>query len=171
MQTIEERGWQRGIEPYSTHQQALAWAAVQAGPGDVLEIGAGWWSTPWLHGFCEASERFMLSVERDTSWLLGIAPLYANPWHGFVSEISYETLSDMNLALTLVDGGDPDRATYVRAVRNNCRYVVCHDTEPESMIHYPDMAEALADWPNRRDFIRPSSISFQEWPSTTVVWQ
>lgn len=163
MQTIEEAGWQRGIDPYGTHQEALAWAAAQTGSGEVLEVGAGWWSTPWLHGFCEASGRKMTTLERDANWLMGIAPVYATEWHAFASDLSDEVLGSMNVALALVDGGDPNRARYVNALRGNCEFLVCHDTEEMSRIHYPGMEEALAEWPHRRDFARL-------WPHATVVW-
>jgi hypothetical protein len=158
-----EIGWERGRDPFGTHLQAVAWAAAQIGPGEVIEIGAGWWSTPWLHGFCEATSRSMTTIEQNESWLIGIASLYPEEWHKFYVGISYEDLAPMKIALAFIDGGEPYRARYIRAMRNNCQYLICHDTEPESVHNHPDMEEALSDWPNRRDFN-------QVWPSTTVVW-
>ena len=146
------------MDLYGTHQEALAWAAAQIDKGPVLEVGAGWWSTPWLHGFCEASERLLLTLEGHSVWLMGIAPLFANDRHRFVSDVP-----DMDFALALVDGGDPDRARYVRALNGRCQYLVCHDTEESSRYNYPEMEQSLAEWPNRRDFQRL-------WPHTTVVW-
>lgn len=163
MQSIEEAGWDRGIDPYGMHQEALAWAAAQIGEGEVLEVGAGWWSTPWLHGFCEATERELTTLERDGNWLIGIAPVYGTYWHNFAGDLPDEFLSSREWALALVDGGDPDRARYINLLRGHCQFLVCHDTEETSRIHYPGMEEALAEWPNRRDFARL-------WPNATVVW-
>lgn len=149
------------MDPYGTHQEALAWALGRAERGSILEIGIGWWSTPLLHGFCEATSRRLASVETTSKWLLEVAPVFAAEWHGFWSQIPAATDP---WALVLIDGDASQRAPLIHSLRENCQCLVVHDTEPESRPNYPGMEEALAEWPNRRDFTRLA-------PHTTVVWK
>lgn len=95
------------------------------------------------------------------AWLKGMSERYQNEWHGFGED--QMDFSGTWWALALIDGHADHRARYINALLGNCQYVVVHDTEPESRINYLGMEEALAAWPNRRDFT---------WlaPHTTVVW-
>jgi len=149
------------MDPYGTHQEALAWAMAKVAniEGSIVEAGCGWWSTPLLHGFAEGSGREILSLDAYPEYLQGFEARYGDTFHGFGDD----QLEFSGVALALVDGGDPDRARYVNALRGNCAYLVCHDTEATSRQHYPGMEEALALWPNRREFARA-------YPNTTVVW-
>jgi hypothetical protein len=50
------------MSPYSTHQ-ALLVAALAATKGDILEIGAGWYSTPLVSSFSVMQKRCAYTVE------------------------------------------------------------------------------------------------------------
>ena len=148
---------------YGTHQEALAWALGRAAHGSILEVGIGWWSTPCLHGFCEATGRQLVSVENQSGWMNEIAPIYANQWHTFWWDHP-AVAPDLKWAIALIDGDALKRALFIRALQANCNCVVVHDTEPDSRNHYPEMEEALSEWPNRKDFTRIV-------PHTAVVWK
>ena len=50
------------MAPYSTHQ-ALLVSALAATRGDIMEIGAGWYSTPLVSSFSVLQERCAYTVE------------------------------------------------------------------------------------------------------------
>jgi hypothetical protein len=162
--SIESNAWTRGYDPYGTHIEALAWALAKAPEGPVLELGGGWFSTPLLRGWCEATGRLLITAERDEAWRAGLSARFADS-DGHHLLPGAPTL---DWALVLVDsGGDTaagsPRAEAIRLLRDHAAVLVCHDTEPESRYNYPGMEAALAAWPNRRDFVRLT-------PQTTVVW-
>ena len=146
---------------YGTHQEALAWALGRAAPGAILEIGIGWWSTPCLHGFCEATGRQLISVESQSNWMQELAPVYTNQWHSFWWDIPLDTGP---WAMGLIDGDALNRGPLIHTLRSECDCLVVHDTEPDLRINYPGMEEALLEWPNRRNFERIV-------PHTAVVWR
>jgi len=54
------------LDSYKTHRGVLR-VAVEHTDGDVLELGVGEGSTPFLHGLCK--ERRLLSLENSVVWL------------------------------------------------------------------------------------------------------
>lgn len=138
---------------YGTHQEALAWAAANSlSGGDVLEVGAGWWSTPWLHGWCDGTDARLYTVERDPAWASRMAELFACDWHLFEEPPLIEAVS-----LALVDGEGEQRFEWVKRLAASAAMVVVHDTERH------DFEDAFALYSHRRDFRRLL-------PHTTVVW-
>jgi hypothetical protein len=148
---------------HGTHLEALAWAAGQLGPGAVLEVGSGYWSTPWLHGWCEAQDRWLLTVETEAAWAVEMRKLFADEGHEVrVLPRGHAELPE-DFALVLIDGISEDRALWLDALEHTRARVVLHDTEPGREIEFPGEAAALDRFTYRRDFRRV-------YPWTTVVW-
>lgn len=63
------------IDPYGTHCPLLA-GCLAATMGPVLELGAGWHSTPLLHAMCGASGRKLLTIESNKAWMDPFTPLF-----------------------------------------------------------------------------------------------
>lgn len=132
---------------YSSHLQALAWALART-TGDIVEYGGGWYSTPMLHGFCEATGRALYTVESD-QWM---ADQLVQGWGGRVGRTAEAIDAPPAPGLVFIDCGDPAlRAAYL-SVSHGAQLVVVHDTEPASEENYPAMHEALAEYKYRRDW-------------------
>lgn len=133
---------------YSTHNEALAYAAaVTTGP--IVEYGCGYYSTPLLHGLAEAQGRMLYTLEVREEWLELFRP-WACDWHRL-----NERCEDPGLVF--IDDGSEARAPHLRE-SHSAQLVVIHDTEPESLINYPGMAEAMDEYQYRRDYTK-----FQQW--------
>lgn len=151
----------------ATHLEALAWAMGQAGPGAVLEVGSGFYSTPVLHGWAEAQGRWLCTVETEFAWASQWSVRYPQKWHRFdVQRRGKIELPSEHYALAIVDGISEDRAAWIRALYDHSptTLVVVHDTEPTRAEELPGVREALEDWPNRKDWTHL-------YPFTTAVWR
>lgn len=132
------------VDGWGSHLQLLK-AAVDRTTGPILEIGAGDYSTPYLHEIAKTG-RVVVTAEPPGEWLVRFDHLEAAT-HMFVPTLEHALSKKRRYDVALVDGGD--RAAAVRALRGRCRYVVVHDTDPQH--HYEGLAEAMAEWPYRRD--------------------
>lgn len=151
---------------HGTHSEALAWAAGWAGPGAVLEIGSGWLSTPWLHGWCAAQGRWLLTIETEDTWFAEMRALFGSTRHEFLwLERGQIEPPEEHWALVLVDGINEDRAAWLeRLAGAEKTLVVVHDTEPSrTKGEYPEVPAALKLFEHRTDFTRV-------FPHTAVVW-
>jgi hypothetical protein len=130
---------------YSSHLEALVWA-FQRTTGPVIEYGGGWYSTPVLHGLCEATSRELYTVEYEPSFANQLAQGWQNEWH----RVGILEVPDF-AGLVLVDGSAESRAPALRD-SHNAQIVVVHDTEPESVVSYPGMHDAMNRYRYRRDW-------------------
>lgn len=136
---------------YATHLEALAWAFAHT-EGPVLELGAGWYSTPMLNGLAEATGRRLVTVEDrlEVPWpTVAPGPDGTHP------------AEDDAWGLVFVDHGDAARRAE-SVLRYRGTTVVVHDTEPASAQLYPGLDRALNGFSWQRDF-----TSLKPW--TTVV--
>ena len=131
------------LDAYGTHLAPLL-AALAGSQGDVLECGAGHYSTPLLHALCGAQGRQLLTLEAKAPWLETFADLRCD-WHRLEAVGSWDAYpwERVDVAVALVDH-DVHRAPVVRALRGRARFVVAHDTEA-SCSGYGDAFEAY-DW-------------------------
>jgi hypothetical protein len=131
---------------WSSHLEALAWAFVQS-EGTVVEYGGGWYSTPMLHGLCEATGRRLVTCEPDPYMHGQLTQGWANDWH----EVRSTNAFGVGAGLVFIDSGANERAPLLTACRQ-VEFVVVHDTEPESVKSYPDMHRILGQYRYRRDW-------------------
>jgi hypothetical protein len=112
------------MDPYATHQRLLAYALSRWG-GPVLECGAGWYSTPLLHGICE-SKHELVTLESDDDWRSQFEYLKSEG-HTFVG--SEEEIPDHPWGVVFVDGRTEDRPRHIERFLERSEVVVVHDAE------------------------------------------
>lgn len=138
------------VDGYSTHIEALAFCFMRT-HGPVVELGAGWYSTPVLHGLCEAAGRDMLTIESEADWLQEFTA-WETPWHRLTVDGRF-TLPKGPLGLVLVDHGDLDRrAESVMEAKMRAQIVVIHDSQEELRERFLGLDEALEAFTYRRDW-------------------
>lgn len=133
---------------YATHLGPLI-ACMNKTKGDVLEMGMGLFSTPYLHYACTLGERNLLSLDNDWAWVRNYAEsdfahyLYRNKYHRI------EYVEDWNKAdiekewdVVLVDQ-TPDlaRKESVKRLANLAQYIIIHDSNErhEKNYHYSEI--------------------------------
>lgn len=144
-----------GIDLAGTHAEALAFSVCSTS-GLVVELGAGWYSTPLLHGMCEALERPLITIESEVKWLAEFRP-WVSGFHRLV--LDEQMAVPENASVVLVDHNSPvvTRADSVlEAKERGAEIVVVHDTwprhDPPSFVFTGGFQEALRAFKWRRDW-------------------
>lgn len=121
---------------YATHLGPLI-ACMNKTKGDVLELGMGLFSTPYLHYACTGSKRYLLSLENDPGWCRHFKGsqfmhfLYQNGHHQIELIENYENspLIDKPWDVVLVDQTpDLSRKETVKKLANLAKYIIIHDS-------------------------------------------
>lgn len=124
---------------YATHLGPLI-ACVNKTNGDVLELGMGLFSTPYLHYACTGSKRKLLSLENDPGWCRHFKSsdfmhfLYSNDYHQLELVDNYEnsSLIDKEWDVVLVDQTpDLSRKETVKKLANKAKYIIIHDSNDD----------------------------------------
>lgn len=124
---------------WSSHIEALAWAVART-TGPVVEMGAGYYSTPLLHGLCEAQGRELWTFEQDPEWMAKVRDTWESDTHHFNKDFP----ENFKPGLMFVDDASAWRAGNILWAKDHgAELVVCHDTEPAGREVYPGMQEAL----------------------------
>jgi hypothetical protein len=113
---------------YFSHVPILA-ASMLLTSGPVLELGAGYGSTPMLHGLCGVMGRELTTLESDEGWLESFKH-FAREWHSLRFVSSFTGLPEYSnyYGLVFVDHGiSLQRGSSVEALQN-VPIIVCHDT-------------------------------------------
>jgi len=130
---------------YGTHLPALI-KAMEKNKGDVLELGMGIFSTPFLHYQCMLSGRKLVSYENSKTWAeFFLHYKYPNANH----EINI--IDDYNKApidkpwdVVLIDQTpDINRSESAKRLANLAKYIIIHDSNDnprnESIYHYSEV--------------------------------
>jgi hypothetical protein len=134
---------------YATHLGPLI-ACINKTNGDVLELGIGLFSTPYLHYACTVAKRKLLSLESDEGWLKTFKRsdfmhfLYQNKFHQLEHVENYEDsdLIDKQWDIVLVDQTpDSSRKETVKKLANLAKYIIIHDSNDrhEDKYHYSEI--------------------------------
>ena len=136
--------------------------AMEQSTGRVAEIGAGWFSTPYLHWKAHNQGRKLFTFENDVKFLQPF-DRYKTDWHEIIPVTDWD---DIDLSgewgVALIDHAPAERRiTEIKRLADTCDFIVVHDTEGrrENYYHYHD---TLATFKYRADF---TSVR----PHTTVV--
>ncbi|TSC86273.1 MAG: Uncharacterized protein G01um101416_696 [Microgenomates group bacterium Gr01-1014_16] len=119
--------------------------------GPVLELGIGFFSTPYLHYQCLVSNRYLASYDNDRGWV----KKFASQRGGTICNFKYESpnhhffyVDDWAKAdiekpwdVVLVDHSPgPRRAVEIKRLANFAKFIVVHDADPsqrgEREYHY-----------------------------------
>ena len=115
---------------YGTHLAALI-AAMSKTDGDVLELGTGIFSTPYLHYQCMNSKRNLVSYDNDKSWLgFFLKYGYENEYHKIIHVNNWdEAKIEKPWDVALVDHSpDHRRVVETRRIANLAKYIIIHDS-------------------------------------------
>ena len=133
---------------YATHLGALI-ACMNKTNGDVLELGMGLFSTPYLHYACTGQKRNLLSLENDKGWARHfkgsefIHFLYENEYHKIDVIESYETYPiEKQWDVVLIDQTpDYSRKETPKRLANLAKYIIIHDSNEkyEKVYHYSEI--------------------------------
>lgn len=134
---------------YFTHLGSLI-ACVNKTNGDILELGMGLGSTPYLHYAATIAKRNLLSLENDKGWLKQFKTsdfmhfLYENEYHKIELVDNYENspLIEKEWDVVLVDQTpDPSRKESVKKLANLAKYIIVHDSNErhEKNYHYSEI--------------------------------
>lgn len=113
---------------YSTHLPALM-RALEVTTGDVLELGAGIFSTPVLHWLCKRAKRRLVSMDNDPrfyAWAEG----FRSPLHELVYVDDWaEADIEQPWGVALVDHSPSDRRIEeIKRLQQLATVLVVHDT-------------------------------------------
>lgn len=133
---------------YATHLGALI-ACINKTSGDVLELGTGIFSTPYLHYACTIGKRNLLSLDGDKAWIRNYAEsdfahyLYRNAYHNLEYVPDWDKAPiDKEWDVVLVDQTpDEARKESVKRLANLAKYIIIHDSNErhEKNYHYSEI--------------------------------
>lgn len=138
---------------YGTHLPGLI-KAMSKTTGDVLELGMGVFSTPYLHYQCILSNRKLVSYENYKNWMqkfLDSEYDCENHEINFVEKYS-DAKIEKGWSVALVDQTpDSSRTEEIRRLANYAEYIVIHDAaERHTHIYHYDTIYPLfkyrTDW-------------------------
>lgn len=106
----------------------LLMKCVDLTTGPIVEVGCGFFSTPYLHWRCFAAKRRLVSYETDPKWFQFVEGAAAD-FHEVHCLPSYQDIDlSEKWAVAFVDHGDgPSRPDTIAKV-THAEYVVVHDT-------------------------------------------
>jgi hypothetical protein len=126
---------------YGTHLPCLI-KAMEKTTGDVLELGTGVFSTPYLHYQCLLSKRKLVSYENFKSWF-DFVKTYEHPLHeiNFVEKYA-DAKIDKQWDVVLVDQTpDSSRVETIKRLPDLAKYIIIHDSNPSNykVTHYDEI--------------------------------
>ena len=125
---------------YATHLPCLI-KALEKTNGDILEMGAGVFSTPYLHYASILSNRHLVTYENYKDWFdffIKYGYECSNHELHYVEKYS-DALIDKNWDVVLIDQ-TPDSSRSEEAIRlkDKAKYIILHDANPsnDKVTHY-----------------------------------
>jgi len=115
---------------YGTHLPCLI-KAVEKTDGDILELGGGVFSTPYLHYISLLKNRKLVTVENDAGWSKFFFKYkYDNPNHEIVVVDKYaDAKVDKPWDIVLIDQTpDSSRTEEALRLKDVAKYIILHDS-------------------------------------------
>lgn len=135
------------------NHRVFLWQALEATTGEVIEMGMGDGSTPFLHEYCKDARRKLFSYEGSLQWAMkyeemitdGHRVLHVHNW----DEVS---LRHPSPDVVLIDHAPGERRKVdIERFANSAKIIVCHDTEPAADHGY-QMRAILGTFKYRKDY-------------------
>jgi len=128
---------------YATHLPCLI-KAIEKTTGDILELGTGLFSTPYLHYISILQNRKLVSYENFLEWGQRLIDYgYQNENHKIHIIDSYNKAPiDKEWSIALIDQTpDSSRIETVRRLANLAKYIIIHDSNgrKENVYHYSEI--------------------------------
>ena len=128
---------------YGTHLPCLI-KAFSKTTGDILELGTGIFSTPYLHYACMLANRKLVSYENYENWFKFLMKYnYENENHElhFVEQYKDAPI-ERPWDIVLIDQTpDSSRTEEIRRLKDLAKYIVIHDSNPSNdrVTHYSEI--------------------------------
>jgi len=155
---------------YGTHLPCLI-QAFNNTDGDILELGMGVFSTPYLHYACTLSRRQLTSYENYEEWYDFMKP-YDNPYHNinFVEEYADAEI-EKTWDIVLIDQTpDSSRSEEIIRLKDLAKYIIIHDSNPSNykVTHYDEVYPLFkykTDWmeDNNRATVLSNIINLKDF--------
>jgi len=100
--------------------------------GDVLELGAGGYSTPLFHALCKLQGRSLVTIDSEEKWIADLMPYSTKTHqmiHARVPSVDPVIVS-RKWAVAFVDNGQFERKPCMDKLVDRCEIMIVHDTEP-----------------------------------------
>jgi hypothetical protein len=133
---------------YGTHMAPLI-QAVNKTKGDILELGTGIFSTPYLHYQGLLAKRMVTSFDNDKAWQQRFsnsqyhAHLYEGEYHKFIFVDDWDKAEiEKPWDVALVDHSPSERRIVeIKRLANLAKYIIIHDSTPryERVYHYSEI--------------------------------
>jgi hypothetical protein len=125
---------------YGTHLPCLI-KAVEKTTGDILELGTGIFSTPYLHYKAILDNRKVVSYENFKEWyqfLIDYQYNCANHEIHFIEKYSDAPIEKPWDVVLIDQTPDSSRSEEIRRLANWAKYIVIHDSNPsnDNVTHY-----------------------------------
>lgn len=126
---------------YSTFLPMLLEAMARTN-GDVLELGAGVFSTPLLHWLCERQRRNLLTIDNSLRWLRFARQYLRTDSHQFQFVENWEdahSYINKEWDVALIDHSPSGRRIEeIKKLADKVKYLVVHDSESwkDNEYHY-----------------------------------
>lgn len=149
---MTERDFLAGVSNWSNHRHLL-WEALQATTGEVVEMGCGDGSTPFLARYCKDTDRMLYSYEGNLDWWERMRT-YKDEKHKiiFAKDWDQVSLNHHNPSVVLIDHAPGERRKVdIARLANKAQIIVAHDTEPAADHGY-QMRAVLKTFKYMRDF-------------------
>lgn len=126
---------------YGTHLPCLIQAFGKT-TGDILELGTGVFSTPYLHYACTLSKRNLVSYENFPEWY-EFMKKYENEYHkvNFVEKYSNASVDKLWDIVLIDQTPDYSRLEEAKRLAHLAKYIVVHDSNPSNyrVTHYDEL--------------------------------
>lgn len=156
----------------ATHLPTLLNLCACVHPGRILELGAGWYSTPQLHAMADALNAVLVTLETDHEWADRFEE-YRDKWHT-IHTVAPEVMlkraefgPSQSWDLAFVDHGEFEyqggyvRSASVKKLLDSTLFVVVHDANEPAKNGYVGLEQA---------FERAQHLAYdQRWDVWTAV--
>lgn len=138
-------------DPYASHFPVLLQVLRCLMPSSILEIGAGFYSTPLLESWTYARGGEHYILETDSAWAKSISSLFGIKITNFCGgQLPIEV--NRNWDMAFIDCAvERTRAGYALALRENARIIILHDSNPDWDAAYKYSA-IIPQWKHHRQF-------------------
>jgi len=133
---------------YGTHLAPLI-SAVNKTTGDILEMGIGIFSTPYLHYQSLLSKRYLTSYDTEQGWVdrFATSGICGHQYQGVYHELIYipnwdEAKIEKPWDVALVDHSPSERRIVdIKRLANFAKYIIIHDSNPrkDAEYHYSEI--------------------------------
>ncbi len=155
---------------HTTHMGVLS-KVILTSVGDVVELGAGLYSTPLLHWICKEMHRKLISYETNANYY-GYAKQFRSYFHAVEIVTNWDKIDVSSRRGVVFVDHHPMSRRGVEAIRfkDSADYVVMHDTEKDK--YYSEVWQHFKytyTWKKCRPWTSVVS-NFKDLPHLNINW-